>query len=59
MTTSDSECQITDLDELVAVEDAFAPGGVEIGERLFRDGFLGGFSRAAAKSSASFVEMPK
>ena len=41
----DSERQIDDLDELVAVDDAFAPDGVEIGERLFRDGFLGGFSR--------------
>ena len=41
----DSERQIDDLDELVAVDDAFAPYGVEIGERLFRDGFLGGFSR--------------
>ncbi len=34
-----------DLDELVGVDDAFAPNGVEIGERLFRDGFLGGFTR--------------
>ncbi len=41
----DSERQIEDLDELVAVDDAFAPDGFEIGERLFRDGFLGGFSR--------------
>jgi hypothetical protein len=42
---ADSERQIDDLDELVAVDDAFAPDGVEIGERLFRDGFLRGFSR--------------
>jgi hypothetical protein len=27
------------LDPLVGVDDAFAPDGVEIGERLFRDGF--------------------
>src|SRR6266849_3102799 len=40
----DSEREIDDLDELVGVEDAFAPDGVEIGERLFRDGFLDGFS---------------
>src|SRR5712672_3785798 len=40
----DSERQIDDLDELVAVDDAFAPDGFEIGERLFRDGFQGGFS---------------
>src|SRR5260370_39917108 len=40
----DSEREIDDLDELVGVEDAFAPDGVEIGERFFRDGFLGGFS---------------
>jgi hypothetical protein len=33
------------LDELVAVDDAFAPYGFEIGERLLRDGFQGGFSR--------------
>src|SRR6266478_9238027 len=41
----DSEREIDDLDELVGVEDAFAPDGVEIGERLFRGGFVGGFSR--------------
>src|SRR5258705_173523 len=41
----DSERQIDDLDELVAVDDAFAPDGFEIGERLFRDGFLGRVSR--------------
>jgi hypothetical protein len=29
---------------LVAVDDAFAPDGFEIGEWLFRGGFLGGFS---------------
>src|SRR5260370_42277145 len=40
----DSEREIDDLDELVGVEQAFAPDGVEIGEGLFRDGFLGGFS---------------
>ncbi len=40
-----SERQIDDLDELVTVDDAFAPDGVEIGERLFRDGLPGGFSR--------------
>jgi hypothetical protein len=32
----DSERQIDDLDPLVGVDDAFAPDGVEIGERLFR-----------------------
>jgi hypothetical protein len=42
---ADSERQIDDLDKLVAVDYSFAPDGVEIGERLFRDGFLGGFSR--------------
>ncbi len=42
----DSERQIDDLDELVAVDDALAPNSVEIGEGLFRDGFQGGFSRA-------------
>src|SRR6202521_4324535 len=41
----DSERQIDDLDPLVRVDDAFAPDRVEIGERLFRNGFLGGFSR--------------
>src|SRR6266849_10045952 len=41
----DSERQIDDLDPLVGVDDAFAPDGVEIGEWLFRDGFLGGLSR--------------
>ena len=40
-----SQRQIDDLDELVAVDDTFAPDGLEIGERLFRDSFLGGFSR--------------
>jgi hypothetical protein len=35
-----SERQIDDLDPLLAVDDAIAPYGVEIGERLFRDGFL-------------------
>jgi hypothetical protein len=46
MTTSyDSKRQINDLDELVAIDDAFAPDRVEIGERLFCDGFLGGLSR--------------
>ena len=29
---------------LIGVDDALAPDGVEIGERLFRDGFQGGFS---------------
>src|SRR6266404_5702497 len=41
----DSERQIGDLDPLIGVDDAFAPNGVEIGERLFRDGFQDGFSR--------------
>src|SRR5882724_1621698 len=41
----DSERQIDDLDPLVGVDDAFAPDGVEIGEWLFRDGFLGELSR--------------
>src|SRR5260370_36223232 len=41
---ADSERQIEDLDELVAVDDAFAPDGFEIGERPFRDGFQDGFS---------------
>src|SRR5260370_21489302 len=41
----DSEREIDDLDERVGVEQAVAPDGVEIGERLSRDGFLGGFSR--------------
>src|ERR1700689_2460693 len=40
-----SERQINDLDPLLAVDDAIAPYGVEIGEGLFRDGLLGGFSR--------------
>src|SRR5580693_4969348 len=40
-----SERQIDDLDPLLAVDNAIAPYGVEIGERLFRDGFLGRFSR--------------
>src|ERR1700683_4944652 len=40
----DSERQIDDLDPLVAVDDAFTPGWIEIGERLFRDGFQCGFS---------------
>src|SRR5882762_9812774 len=44
-TAGDSERQIDDLDPLVAVDEAFAPDGVEIGEWLLRDGFLGGFSR--------------
>ena len=35
-----SERQIDDLDPLLAVDDAIAPYRVEIGERLFRDGFL-------------------
>jgi hypothetical protein len=35
---------LSDSGELVAVDDAFAPDGVEIGEGLFRDSFLGGFS---------------
>jgi hypothetical protein len=34
-----------DFDELVAVDDASTPDAVEIGEWLFRNGFLGGFSR--------------
>ena len=42
--TEASERQIDDLDPLVAVDDAFAPDWVEIGEGLFRDGFQGGFS---------------
>ena len=40
-----SEYQVDDLDELVTVDDAFAPDRVEIGERLFGDSFLCGFSR--------------
>src|SRR6266852_3686559 len=40
----DSEREVGDLDELVGVEHAFAPDGIEIGERLFCDGFVGGFS---------------
>jgi len=40
----DSQRQINDLHVLVAVDDAFTPDGVEIGERLFRDSLLGGFS---------------
>src|SRR3979411_2602958 len=40
-----SEGQINDLDPLVAVDDAFAPDWVEIGEWLFRHGFLGKLSR--------------
>ncbi len=43
-TAGDSERQIYDLDPLVAVDDAFAPDGVKIGEWLFRDGFLGKLS---------------
>src|SRR6267142_6210205 len=39
----DSERHIDDLDELLGVDDAFAPNGVEIGEWLFRDGFQYGF----------------
>jgi hypothetical protein len=35
-----SERQIDDLDPPVAVDDAFAPVGVEIGEWLFRASFL-------------------
>jgi hypothetical protein len=40
-----SEGQINDLHELVAVDYAFAPDGVEIGEGLFCDTLLGLFSR--------------
>jgi hypothetical protein len=40
-----SKRQIDDLDELVGVDHAFAPDGIEIGERFFRDGFLSRFSR--------------
>jgi hypothetical protein len=36
-----SERQIDDLDPLLAVDDAITPYRVEIGEGLFRDGFLG------------------
>ena len=43
--TDGSEGQIDELHKLVAVDYAFAPDGVEIGEGLFRDGLLGGFSR--------------
>src|SRR5690242_10500763 len=39
------EGQIDDLNPLLGVDDAFAPHGVEIGEGLFRDSLLGGFSR--------------
>lgn len=38
------ESEIDDLDEDVAVEEAFAPIGLEIGEGLCGDGFLGGFA---------------
>ena len=41
---ADSERQIDDLDPLVAVDDSFTPGGVEIGKRLSRHGFQGGSS---------------
>jgi hypothetical protein len=40
-----SERRISDLDPLVGVDDALAPGGVEIGERLFGDGFQRGLPR--------------
>jgi hypothetical protein len=39
----DSQRQIKDLHVLVAVGDAFAPDGVEIGEGPFPDSLLGGF----------------
>ena len=35
-----SQGQVDDLDELIAVDNAFAPRRVEIGERLFRDGLV-------------------
>jgi hypothetical protein len=35
-----SERQIDELDDLVTVDDAFAPDRAEIGERLSRDGSL-------------------
>jgi hypothetical protein len=38
-----AERQIDDLNPLFAVDDAIAPYGVEIGKRLFRDGFLADF----------------
>jgi hypothetical protein len=41
----DSQRQINDLYTLVAVADACTPDGIEIGEGLFRDSLLGGFSR--------------
>src|SRR6201984_1932644 len=40
-----SKHQIDNLDKLIAVDDAFTPDWIEIGERLFRDSFLGGFPR--------------
>ena len=36
---------MNDLRELVAVDDAFAPYWIEIGERLFRDRLRDGLSR--------------
>jgi hypothetical protein len=42
-----AESQINDLHELVGVDDALAPGGVEIGEGLLRHGFQRGFSRGS------------
>src|SRR6202044_4260457 len=47
-----SERQIDDLDPLLAVDDAIAPYGIEIGEGLFRDGLLGGFSRGLQSLNA-------
>ena len=40
-----SESRIGDLDEDVAINFAFAPGGFEVGEGLGGDGFLYGFTR--------------
>src|SRR5271155_1898551 len=50
--TEVSEGQIDDLDPLVGVDDALAPGGVEIGKRLSRDGFQGGFPRGLQSLNA-------
>jgi len=39
-----SQEEVGDLDERVAVEEALAPGGVDIAEGFCRDGLLDGFS---------------
>src|SRR5271155_793387 len=50
--TAASQRQIDDLDPLIAVDDAFAPDRVEIGEWLFRNGLLGRFSRGLQSLNA-------